>query len=469
MVETTASLAALRKYTAGQHLVLAGKRTEAIRRFEEAVAIDSAFASAWVGLGMAYGSMADVGRSAEAGRRAIRHQHRLPFIERSFLVASYSHGRQDYDTAIEVYRRLLDRYPDNNRALNNLALIHQEKRQFATAESLFIRAAAIDSTIANFYFGMAGNQMLQGKFDEARRTLDLLARRFPGNPVLMTVEIQHYSAQHRWEEAERYAEAQIAALAGDTLSLVDPFEALALMATTQGRLGEAERLWRTHLTLSAASGSMGRHHFGLLRRAGIELRYRNRPARALAMVDSALARTPLDSVLPGDRQYDELARFYAAAGRLERAHEMAAAADSNDQLLDRKLLADRGWTRGVIALAENRLPEAEALLRVAADQHQCTICVLPDLARAYEAAGKTQAATAVYERYVTTPWFWRYETDALELGAAIMRLAELYDAAGERAKAAAVRGRLLLLWRRADRELQPLVTEVRSKLATGER
>jgi hypothetical protein len=242
-----------------------------------------------------------------------------------------------------------------------------------------------------------------------------------------------------------------------------------LMATTQGRLGEAERLWRTHLTLSAASGSMGRHHFGLLRRAGIELRYRNRPARALAMVDSALARTPLDSVLPGDRQYDELARFYAAAGRLERAHEMAAAADSNDQLLDRKLLADRGWTRGVIALAENRLPEAEALLRVAADQHQCTICVLPDLARAYEAAGKTQAATAVYERYVTTPWFWRYETDALELGAAIMRLAELYDAAGERAKAAAVRGRLLLLWRRADRELQPLVTEVRSKLATGER
>jgi hypothetical protein len=44
------------------------------------------------------------------------------------------------------------------------------------------------------------------------------------------------------------------------------------------------------------------------------------------------------------------------------------------------------------------------------------------------------------------------------------RLAELYDARGETAKAAAVRGRLLQLWRRADAELQPVVAEVRSRL-----
>ena len=89
----------------------------------------------------------------------------------------------------------------------------------------------------------------------------------------------------------------------------------------------------------------------------------------------------------------------------------------------------------MIALAEGRPAEAVERLRTAAEQHPCTICVLPDLARAYEADGKGRAATTVYERYVTTPWFWRYETDALELGPALERLAALYDAVGEREKA----------------------------------
>ena len=65
----------------------------------------------------------------------------------------------------------------------------------------------------------------------------------------------------------------------------------------------------------------------------------------------------------------------------------------------------------------------------------------------------------IYERYLTTPWFFRYETDAVELGWAMKRLAELYAARGEPAKADAVRGRLLQLWRRADPELQGITTD----------
>ena len=461
-IETSASLAALRKYTEAQHLTLDGKRSQAIERYEQAIAIDSGFAGAWSALAMAYESVGSLGRSREAARRAFQHRQRLPFTDRSFIEASNAYSRGDYDTSIEVYRRYLDRYPDSYKALNNLALVYQDRREFATAESLFTQATRIDSTIANLYFGIHGNQLLQGKFDEARRTLDLVARRFPDNPVRLNTEVQLASAQHHWDEAERRAEAVIAASRSDSLALVDPFEALALMATTQGRLEEADRLWRTHQRLSAASGSMGRHLFGVARRAGIELRYRNQPARALAILDSALARTQVDSLLPADRPYDELARFNAIAGRLDRARQLAAAADANDRALDRQQIAERGWTRGVIALAEGRAAVAEELLRVAAEQHPCTICVLPDLARAYEADGKARAATAVYERYVTTPWFWRYETDALELGPAFEKLATLYEAAGERGKAQGARTRLVQLWRRADAELQPVVARARA-------
>src|SRR5678815_5743118 len=100
---------------------------------------------------------------------------------------------------------------------------------------------------------------------------------------------------------------------------------------------------------------------------------------------------------------------------------------------------------------------------------RCTICALPDLARAYEAEGKLSAAAQVYERYATTPWFWRYESDALELGPALEHLAALYDAAGERDKAASARTRLVQLWRRADAELQPAVARARAGIGSGAR
>jgi len=126
--------------------------------------------------------------------------------------------------------------------------------------------------------------------------------------------------------------------------------------------------------------------------------------------------------------------------------------------------ADRAWTRGVIALAEGRTAVAESELRQAAAATTCTICALPDLARVYEAARKPDAAVAIYERYLSTPWLWRYEADASELGWAMKRLAELYDARGESAKASAMRGRLLQLWRRADPELQPVIAEVQGRV-----
>lgn len=462
--ETTASLAALRTYTEGQRLMLAGRRPEAIRLFREAIEADTAFASAHVALGMAYASIAEPGRASAALRRAVVHQERLPFLERHFTVASDAHGRGDFETAIAAYTRVLERYPDDVRALNNLALIYRDRRQFARAESLFTRAAIVDSTIANLYFGIHSTQVLQAKFRESRATLDLIGRRFPGNPVLLNVEIQDAAAQHHWEEAERQAETTIAAARGDTLLLIDPYEALAGITMTQGRLSDAERLWRTHLTLTAATESWGRHLFGLLQLAKLHLRYRDASARALALMDSALAAIPMDRVLPGDRPYDDLARFYALAGRLTRARELLDAAAANDSALARTAGPDRTWTRGVIALVDGRVADAESELRQAAEGLVCPICALPDLARAYEAARKPDAALVVYERYLATPWLWRYEPDAVELGWVMKRLAELYDARGEPAKAAAMRRRLLQLWRGADAALQPVVAEVRAGL-----
>ena len=461
---TTASLPALRRYTEAQRLVRQGKRTLAIQRFEQAVALDTAFASAYIGLGMAYGSNGDIGRAFGTRAHAIANQHRLSFIERSFLLASTAYGNEDYRTAIEIYEPVVERYPDHVAALNNLALAYRDSRQYARAEALMRRAIAVDSSIANMYFGVHGAQLLQGKFAEARATMDLVSRRFAGNPIVRTEAIQDAAAQQDWDRAEREAQAQVVALAADTAQVVDPLEALAGLAMTRGRLAEAERRWRIQLVVSRAAGSMGRHLFGVLQLGYLQLLYRDSAPQALRLVDSALAATPLESLLPGDRRYDEVARFYSAAGEPRRARAMLEAAIANDSVIGRDLKAERSWTRGVLALRDGRVDSALEELDRAARLHTCEICPLPDLGRALEAAGRTEEAADAYRRYLTTPWLWRYEPDAVELGWTTQRLAELQERLGDREGATATYGRLLELWREADPVLQPVLEDVRARL-----
>ena len=462
--EMTASLPALRKYTEAARLDFASKRTLALQLLHEATALDSNFAIAHLAIANTYDAMAEPGRALQSLRRALAHLDRLPYRDRQYLVGTRAYAREDWDTAIEAYTRYLERYPGYVPALNNLALAYRDARRLAPAETLWARAVSLDSTIAQLYYGVHSVQLLAGRFKDSHGTLDLIGRRFPDNPILLGTEVQDAAAQHDWETAERRAEANIAAQQGDTLALVDPFEQMAGIVMTQGRLAEAERYWRTQLMLSARSESWGRRLFGARQLGYLRLRYRNSPSAAIAIVDSALARQPLDSTLPGDRPYYELARFFAEAGDVPRAHRLVADGRVNDSLLDLPRRTERAWTAGVIALAEGRAAEAEVALRDAAHTHVCAICPLPDLARAYEARGNAAAAIGAYERYLTTPWFFRYEVDASQLGFVLKRLGELYEARGDHQKAAEVRTRLLALWHRTDAELQPLLADVRTRV-----
>ena len=462
---TTPSLPALRAYTEGMRAFRAGNRSAAIKHLEAAVALDTGFATAWSSLSMIHGAMADPGRAFDAGRHVLANRHRLTFLERSFQVASHAYGREDYQTAIQTYRAVIERYPDHVSALNNIALAYRDSRHYAEADTFFRRAIQVDSSIANMYFGLHGVYLLEGNFARARGILDTTTRRFPGHPILLTEEIQDAAAQQDWDRTERQAETQIVESRTDTSRAVDPVEALAGVAMTRGRLAEAERRWHRQLAYSRAAGVMSRHLFGVIQLGYLELRHRHNPGRALRLVDSATATPAFDHLLPGDGRYDERARFYAAAGDLPDARRMLAAAFVDDSVIGRSSKAERSWTRGVIALAEGRASAAVTELRRAAALHVCEICPLPDLGRALEAAGQPREALKVYDHYLSTPWPWRYEPDAVELGWTLRRAGELHEQAGERAEALAAYARLLDLWDHADQPLQAVVAATRSRRA----
>src|SRR6185436_14805686 len=109
-------------------------------------------------------------------------------------------------------------------------------------------------------------------------------------------------------------------------------------------------------------------------------------------------------------------------GQPARARDLVARASRTTFGRQRGIDPNRRWTLGTIAMADGQPWQGEIELHGAAENHVCPICALPDLARAYEVAGKPDSAIATYERYVHAPWQRRFETDALELGFALKRL-----------------------------------------------
>jgi tetratricopeptide (TPR) repeat protein len=268
-------------------------------------------------------------------------------------------------------------------------------------------------------------------------------------PNLLLARIYLPAAQQKWETAEQMARARIAAAPNDTSDLPDAYETLAGIVMTRGRFSEGERLSRAVMSIARRIGS-SRATTSALRIALMQLRFRRDTSAAVAELERALAEYPLDSIAEGDRHYDDFARVFAAAGRPARARQFVSLAERGQLDRVQKVNPDRHWALGTIALAEGRARDAIAELRTANATHSCTICVLPDLARAYMAAGQADSAIAVYGRYLELPWEWRFETDDTELAPALIQLSAIYRQRGDATRAVAASARLGTLWRDAD-------------------
>ena len=97
----------------------------------------------------------------------------------------------------------------------------------------------------------------------------------------------------------------------------------------------------------------------------------------------------------------------------------------------------------------------------------CAECVSVRLGLAYDQANMPDSAIANYEEYLATPDPNRLDSD-LDLffrTRVWRRLGELYEAKGDRAKAAAYYEKFVRMWANADPDLQPQVSELRARLA----
>lgn len=463
---TTGSLEALRKYSLALSANREGDSERAIGLLREAVALDTAFAMAYRKLGVVLSNTGGPrSEQVDAFTRAYRHQDRLTDRERYLTQAAYAtYVTGDREQAIAAYRSLLDLYPDDTYALNNLSGAYQELRNYQDAAALARRAVAVSPDEGVFWTNLFTSQVYLGQWDSAEATLRAMRNRTPRDPMALLLEAQFVGLRGDPDSAaalvrrvrdQRRESAAWRGMIG---------EQLAQYALIRGRLREAETHLREAGEASAAEGRVEGTLVSEAARAGLDLWFRGARARGARELDAALARHPFAEMDPMDRPYLPIALLYAEAGRPDRARGLLAEFDRTATPGARRIAASlRHAALGSIALAEGRPRDAIAEFRLQ-EEGGCPVCAAPSLGRAYEAAGEPDSARAAYERYLTTPYPYKALTDAIWLGWIYVRLGERYEAKHDRARAADYYRRFVDLWQDADPELRPRVAEVKRRL-----
>lgn len=461
---TTTSLEALRKYSQALTAIDTGDQDLGQSLLREAIALDSAFAMAWRKLSVLHHSMGDEAEARAAATRAYELRDMLTDRERYITTGTYHFQvTNDVDAGITAYRSLLDQYPNDTWALNNLALLYYEQGNMDGAVDLLGRAIQLDSYSYNAYINLAGGLHWLGRRDTAHAVIDRLEEAVPGQPWVPRMRANMYAAEWEYDSAQVQVDALMRS--GSTSGRRWALENQAVIDLARGRLVLAERRWLDS-RLSEEPLSLAAW------RAWIELQVRQQRASAARILDDALrdARA-VDTVEGGlDRAF-----FYALAGRPDEARSWRAAerrASNRYASQPAPLRAgEDGWLEGSVSFGEGRFTDAvAALLQAEADYNSFypefgTRLLSWDLARAYDRAGMPDSAISRYDRSLGFGDVLQGVRQAREHPITLVRLAELYDERGDLERAAGHYGRFVELWADADPDLEPRVEAARARLA----
>jgi tetratricopeptide (TPR) repeat protein len=470
---TTGSLKALRLFSQGQQAWSQGDNTRAMQLIDEAIAEDSTFAMAYRRLAILLNNQDEQrARSIWAAQKAYEYRDRLTDRERYLVIAAYHRvvtGNRDQQ--ISAYRTVIDLYPDEIIALNNLGVIYGQLRQFERASSYYGRALGVDSTNRLHYSNLAGSLNGQRLLDSAGVIARRFERRFPGNPEVKLTYAINQAGRKNFDSAAVLVRGLLADQRGTVYWEAIAYEWWGALDALRGQMKSARTRWSDASRRAEGRGQEGTYLMRAARRSMAERLLLDDAAQGRKIVDDALARFPLESLNPLDRPYGLLAMAYATAGNLPKARallsefERTAEADHN---LEAESWAD--GARGIIALAEGRTDDAVTAFRKLDDGSDCFTCAAPWLARSYDRAGQTDSVVALFTRFVDQPSSQLWYDDS-HLAHAFQRLGEIHESRNDPHKAVEYYRRLLDLMKTPDPELRPRIDVARRALTrlTGER
>ncbi|HEY4129080.1 MAG TPA: hypothetical protein VGM50_00575, partial [Gemmatimonadaceae bacterium] len=401
---TTSSLPALQKYTEGSRLnATGGDEDKAIALLKEAVSIDTSFAMAYRALAVI---LSNRGLDREAQIRYIEkayaHADRLPPIEKYLATATYwTNGpRPDLAKAAQAYESLLVVNPTHAGALNNLALLDAQRRDFTTAEQLLRRAikANPQSVVAYgnlmAYAAEQGNAALADSIYRAQLTASNNSPRVAAGRATLLF------ARGRYDSATTFIDSLARTNPGDEVTEQAKLGIHEANSMVHGKLTAALALGNQRTAYAEKHGVAGATLGATFDSAMVEAWYRGHKEKALQLVNAGLQRTPLSSLPPLERPFASLAEVYAFAGRADLARVMLAKFDSIAHTMSpAAAAATRHSINSAIAMAEHRYLDA-AHEAQASSTGPCTVCATPTIAIAYDFAQQPDSAIREFTKYV---------------------------------------------------------------------
>ena len=463
---TTRSLEALRAYVQGVRLDNQGDGVAALLKLEEAIRLDSSFASAYRKLSVVYGNFRDrPAQQVAMMTKAYEHRDRLTDIERLRTEGGYWQfgPTPDIRKSVASYEAVLEIDPLDYPTLTNLGVIYLlGLNDLPKSMEYTLRAVKADSTSISARGNLAEGYGSLGRWDDAEQTLADMQRRAPNS----------YADWFRWdltysrgrvELARRMLDSTLRALPAG-ISRSPWLVRRASLLTRDGRLAEASRTQQDMRATRRRPATVRDTLQWALDDAWVLLWFRNDRPGAVRVLDEALKRHPLESLAWADRPYAQVGSLYALLGQTDRARAVQAAFEKSRLRAGRaEDLWDRPNLDGFVAVGEKRY--AAAVSEFQKVHSECPVCDAAAIAYAHDLGGQADSAIVAYERALALPDLHRLDADKNYLAPTHKRLGELYEQQGNREKAAAHYAAFVDLWKNADPELQAQVAAARLKLA----
>ena len=482
---TTSSLTALRLYAEGTRAADKAGYDHAITLLEQAINADSNFAMAWRRLGI-YATNAGQGplmraKGDSALRRAYALRTGLPERERLLVEAANALTiEQDLERAAAAYTSILDKYPHDVTAINNLGGIYDRLGRTAEALGMYRRAIATRVAPSLTYGNAVSVAGSAGQIELADTLLREFARDFPTSSDLSESAIILADLRQDFRAVDSIARILVR---GSAIERATGYQYLTTLAELEGRMADAGREQRNTLRvdearrqISAAEASMLADFADIARVAD----YATEPKQLARRLDEVWEENR--KITAGrrliQRRHLNFAPVFARLGDTARARavitEFTSAATERDYPAAAARLRTH-LTLATVATAAGQPDDALARIRegcdIVADGFVvCDRMAFLEVAEAHDRAGRADSAIAGYRRFVTMRGLRliapprSIDVVTPKLAPAWRRLGELLEAKGDRQQAIEAYERFLDYWRDADPDLQPIVRAVRERV-----
>ncbi len=454
---TTASLPALRAYSASRRAETDGQRPRAVALAKEALSIDSAFAMAWAGLYTTYNNMGFVRLATEAAERAYSLRDHLSEFERLRIEAIYHATRGEPVEEEARWQRLAELGRDE--ATYSDMLLGQRRLQ--EAEAMARRAVASEPKNPVSYWNLAEAQVGQHHFVGADSTTALIAAQLPDNTYRYSIPISIRWARRDLDAVSAYLQS------ADGAHLPEPFRVTqqCMVDLYRGRIGVWQRCPIQERQM------VFRKQYPRL--ATAEFRMTGDTSRARTVYAPFLAAAPNER---DPDQYPVIISLLADVGHVREARQLLDDWRARAGPTDLGFRADSAQAVGAIAAAERQWGRATAAFlawntAISGSAIHLYNRGLPEAATILARRGQSDSAIVLFERALATSSLYGgsfYE--ASWYSQALAMLGDLYEARGNRAKAIEYYQRYVELLEHADPPLAAQVALMRDKVVrlTGE-